>query len=520
MHETHTRGRTPRRVTSAVILVGALCLVGGAVLRRGGPAGPTPRTVAVGHPIVPPVVDDASGHTFLTLYDSRGDAHIIVLDTASGRVRRTIPIVADNLNALAVDSRAGRVFLAAGACLDGACTRTAGSIRVFDARTGGLVRVVRVGPDAGALAVDAQAGRVYVGAAAPAPASCAGACPSDDGVLVALDTRRGQIVRAIPPHVQGVTQVDIALDRRGGRLVVVGYSYNGPGMVNLLDSASGRLLHTLPLTTGVWCPPVIDGATGRAFVAIGSTSGTTTTGRVDVLDSATGALVRAVPLPGGVVRLVPFAGNGSARSVSISRSHHARCSVPNMRRNFQLAVLAVDERAGRVLATTFGPAHRTVYNFAGGGGVVEMIPTGSGRLLILDARNGALVHTITTGPGTTAVAVDTRRGRVFVASTGAITPAGAYAGPGTLTVVDERRGTIVRRIPMNVNPTELTFDEQTQHLFIAYQGSPLIPPTPDPWTWMPGWLRSRLPFVPHGASRSPTASTASGGISVLDMAHL
>jgi len=40
--------------------------------------------------------------------------------------------------------------------------------------------------------------------------------------------------------------------------------------------------------------------------------------------------------------LVPFAGNGSARSVSVSRSHHARCSVPNMRRNFQLAVLAID----------------------------------------------------------------------------------------------------------------------------------------------------------------------------------
>jgi len=39
------------------------------------------------------------------------------------------------------------------------------------------------------------------------------------------------------------------------------------------------------------------------------------------------------------VWLVPFAGNGSARSVSVSRSHHARCSVPNMRRNFQLAVL-------------------------------------------------------------------------------------------------------------------------------------------------------------------------------------
>jgi len=80
-------------------------------------------------------------------------------------------------------------------------------------------------------------------------------------VLVALDTRREQIVRAIPPHVPGVARVDMALDRRVGRLVVVGYFYNGPGMVNLLDSASGRLVHTLPLITGVWRPPVIDGAT-------------------------------------------------------------------------------------------------------------------------------------------------------------------------------------------------------------------------------------------------------------------
>ena len=255
-------------------------------------------------------------------------------------------------------------------------------------------------------------------------------------------------------------------------------------MVNLLDSASGRLVHTLPLTTGVWCPPVIDGATGRAFVAIGSGSGPTMTGSVDVIDSATGTLVRATALPGGMARL------------------------------------AVDERAGRVLATTFGPAHRAVYNAVGGGGVMELIPTGSGHLLILDARSGALLRTIATGPGTTAVAIDTRRGRVFVTSTGTIAPSGAYVGPGTLTVVDERRGTIVRRVPVNVNPTGLTFDEQTQHLFIAYQGSTIIPPTPDPWDWMPGWLRNRLPFVPHGASRSPTTSTTSGGISVIDTAHL
>jgi len=37
--------------------------------------------------------------------------------------------------------------------------------------------------------------------------------------------------------------------------------------------------------------------------------------------------------------LVPFAGNGSARSVGVPRSHHARGNVRNMRRNVQLAVL-------------------------------------------------------------------------------------------------------------------------------------------------------------------------------------
>jgi len=482
MRGVRGRGRTPGRVLITLTLLGALYLGGDAVLRCGEPAGPAPRTVAVGHPIVPAVVDDANGQTFLTLSDSQGNAHVIVVDTASGRIQRTIPIAADNLNALAVDPWAGRVFLATDTCLDGTCTRTAGTVRIFDARTGGLARVVRVGADAGVLAVDEQAGRVYVGGAANA--SCAGVCPSDDGMLVGLDTRQGKIVRAIPPHVPGMTQVTMALDRRVGHLVVVGNVYNGPGMVNLLDVDHGQLLHTLSITAGVWGAPVIDGATGRAFVAVGSASGTTTTGSVDVIDSETGALVRAVPLPGGMVRL------------------------------------AVDEPAGRALATTFGPAHRTVYNVAGGGGVVEMIPTGSGRLLILDARNGAMLHTITTGPGTTAVAVDTRRGRVFVASTGAITPSGAYAGPGTLTVVDERRGTIVRRVPVNVNPTGLTFDEQTQHLFIAYQGSPIAPPTPDPWNWAPSWLRGRLPFIPlipRGAAPSPAAS---GGVSVLDTAHL
>jgi len=62
--------------------------------------------------------------------------------------------------------------------------------------------------------------------------------------------------------------------------------------------------------------------------------------------AATRAHYQIEPFPGvrkdmTEILLVPFAGNGSASSVSVSRSHHARCSVPNMRRNFQLAVLAL-----------------------------------------------------------------------------------------------------------------------------------------------------------------------------------
>ncbi len=47
-----------------------------------------------------------------------------------------------------------------------------------------------------------------------------------------------------------------------------------------------------------------------------------------------------------VAGLVPFAGNGSASSAGVTRSHRALGNVPNMRRNFQLAVL-VNRRLDR-----------------------------------------------------------------------------------------------------------------------------------------------------------------------------
>ncbi len=78
--------------------------------------------------------------------------------------------------------------------------------------------------------------------------------------------------------------------------------------------------------------------------------------------------------------LVPFAGNGSARSVSVSRSHHARCSVPNMRRNFQLTVLGARDDAIARLTDALAAARRVD---------VSAVPCDDcGRLIALNATWG------------------------------------------------------------------------------------------------------------------------------------
>jgi len=40
----------------------------------------------------------------------------------------------------------------------------------------------------------------------------------------------------------------------------------------------------------------------------------------------------------------------------------------------------------------------------------------------------------------------------------------------------------------------MAVDERTGHVFVL--NGPRTVPVPDPWAWLPAWLRRRLPFLP------------------------
>jgi len=139
--------------------VGVLDARSGAVLRS-IPVGPSPMALAV---------DARLGHVFVVNYGpadaSRsplGNGNVSMLDATSGRVLGTVA-VGEAPRAVAVDQRDGRVFVLNGGHSDGAeRVIDPGSVSVLDARTGRVVRTVRVGDLPVAVAVDEQRGRAFV----------------------------------------------------------------------------------------------------------------------------------------------------------------------------------------------------------------------------------------------------------------------------------------------------------------------------------------------------------------------
>ena len=65
---------------------------------------------------------------------------------------------------------------------------------------------------------------------------------------------------------------------------------------------------------------------------------------------------------------------------------------------------------------------------------------------------------------------------------------------------------------MGPAPVSMAVDEATGHVVVLTVGGQV--PIPDPWSWLPPWLRRRLPFLPP----HPTAlRTLPPSVSVLDV---
>lgn len=221
----------------------------------------------------------------------------------------------------------------------------------------------------------------------------------------------------------GPSPAAVAMDTRAGHTFVIGHDPVGGDVASLLDTRSGTLLRRISLGRrglAVGSSAVaVDEHSARAFVI---TPGSPT---IAVLDTRGGALLRRTPLP-------------SARPPGLT-GDNARA-------------LAVDEGAGRVFVTTF--ADDTVS--------------------ALDARSGALLRTTWVGPHPAAIAVDRRARRVFIANTGILDRQGRYRGGGSVSVLDARSGMLLQTIPIGQSPGALAVDTRRNRVFVLDRAGLLL----------------------------------------------
>jgi DNA-binding beta-propeller fold protein YncE len=217
-----------------------------------------------------------------------------------------------------------------------------------------------------------------------------------------------------------------------------------------------------------------DAHTGRAFVADGSSTG------LRVLDARNGHLLRII-----------LSGQHAAQVVVDERADRAFVSTP-------AGMSVLDTRSGAVLRSIAMGGYPGEMLVDARDGRVFVVPPYTARggqnvLSVLDARGGTLVRTVTLAGSAGAIAVDERAQRVLVFT---VTRTGVPpATTGTMTILDARSGAILRVMPAHVPGAWMAVvDERTGHVFVL--DGPHTVALPDPWTWLPVWLRRRLPLVP------------------------
>ncbi len=353
-------------------------------------------------------VDTTTGRAYV----NKGDS-VDVVDTVTGKQLRTIPWPAYQIETIMLDPRTEHIFIAG---------EESGSVGILDSRTG-VTRTVRLRPYDAArlLAVDSAAGRVYV---ASTRTCRIGPCTPD--AIEMLDARTGAVLRTIRPAT-GV----VALDPHAQRVIIAYAAFDRNmsiiAIVDVYDQRSGRLLRRTRLAThGVGGLPVVNTVTSRAFVILYAPTGYPEEPRIAphplaLLATRAGGLVRTLRLAPGAVDL------------------------------------ALDARANRLFATTYGTGLNTG-------------PVGTGQLYTMDASNGTILRNQPIGPATTAVVVDGARERVYVASAGQLDASTSYKGLGTLTVLSERTGTVLRQVSIPMGPAQLILDAPHQRLLVACSG--------------------------------------------------
>jgi len=383
---------------------------------------------------------------------------------AASPLLRSVPVGRDPV-ALAVDERAGRVFVVG----------AAGSVTTLDATTGGVIRTVAVGRGAQTVAVDEATGRAFA---------------TDPGRVFMLDAHTGAVLRAISVGGGGPTG-GLAVDARHGEVFVAvrgvdhGPAGSGPGSIAVLDATTGQTRRTIHADADLLA---VDGSARRLILpySCGDTPGVADL-CVDTLDATTGRRIKtadlssqqgyeqqpsavAVDARAGSAVVLYGDGRGDANiGVVATRTGARRTPVVGAGGSFGL--IAVDERADRVAVAA------TPDNYALATGSP---PSPAASVSVVDARNGDVVggDSIPNIPHGEAspvgVAADINGTYFYVVATPSPF-ATARSSHTILDVLDARSGKLLRRVtlpyaaipPSGVESVAMAVDERTGRLFIA-----------------------------------------------------
>ena len=403
-------------------------------------------------------LDTHAGRAFVpTWVIGSAVGYLNVFDTTHNTLLQAVP-VSIPFGTPAVDERRGHVFVPVNAA-------NGTVVEMLDARNGRLLHTASIGFDAGPT-IDNRDGHVFV--LQSGVYACPGVpmCSNGTASVDVLDAPNGRPLRRFTIPVQGYNG-EITADESQRRLILIRRNsvYN-TAMIGILDTTTGRLIRqvAVPLPVGsYWLSPIVDAAASRVYVAIDHAANglPLNTSNLYVLDLRSGTVVR-------------------------------RLTVGRI-----LGDMAADEHLGRVYTTSYGATAPLAIQRPGSSMAME-VPAGTGAVRVLDARTGTLLQTVPIRSAAN-IAVDGRRGRLFVVSAGPVVagPAntsGLYAGPGTVSVLDERNGQLLGTATVGVNPGTIAVDERTGQAYIVDNGG--LVRAADNWSWIPQGVRQWLPFVP------------------------
>jgi DNA-binding beta-propeller fold protein YncE len=278
------------------------------------------------------------------------------------------------------------------------------SVTLFNLAKGHGEKTVSVGKFPTSLAVDSQTGHVFV------------ANMLDHRISI-LATKDGRVLRTVRV---GQFPLRLALAERSGRVFVLCATVNGNlggSIVDVLDTKSGRLIRTT------------------------------------VIDRRAKLGQRTIDFGGGGVAVDNHLGYGVAASLTFPRVYILDARIGTLLRSVTVPYrpldVAVDEQTGRAFVV------------------------GNGEVSVLDEASGRVMQTITIQANRTreaaygeAVAVDHRRGRLFVLDIGKLNPKGVPKGNGSITTLDESTGAILKRSSVGNNPVIMVPDVLSGRVFV------------------------------------------------------